>query len=75
MLAALQSSEKKLLSASSYLKLVDKGFKEGSQTLLEFIDARNQYTQAAIQKNINSYKLQMAIAQLERLLTTETKKP
>ncbi len=70
--AALQSSEKKLVSASAYLKLVDRGFKDGSQSLLEFIDARNQYTQAALQKNISAYKLQMALAQLERQLTTET---
>ena len=72
LLAALQSSEKKLVSASAYLKLVDRGFKDGSQSLLEFIDARNQYTQAALQKNISAYKLQMALAQLERQLTTET---
>ncbi len=70
--AALQSSEKKLVSASAYLKLVDRGFKDGSQSLLEFIDARNQYTQAALQKNISAYKLQMALAQLERQLSTET---
>ncbi|MFM2249653.1 MAG: hypothetical protein RLZZ358_580 [Bacteroidota bacterium] len=72
LLAALQSSEKKLVSASAYLKLVDKGFKDGSQSLLEFIDARNQYTHAALQKNISAYKLQMALAQLERQLSTET---
>ncbi|MFZ9236953.1 MAG: TolC family protein [Algoriphagus sp.] len=72
LLAALQSSEKKLLSASAYLKLVDKAFKDGSQSLLEYIDARNQYTQAALQKNISIYKLQVALAQLERQLTTET---
>ena len=72
LLAALQSSEKKLVSASAYLKLVDRGFKDGSQSLLEFIDARNQYTQAALQKNISVYKLQMALAQLERQLSTET---
>ena len=72
LLAALQSAEKKLVSASAYFKLVDKGFKEGSQSLLEFMDARNQFTQAALQKNISTYKLQMALAQLERQLTTET---
>jgi outer membrane protein TolC len=73
-LAGLQSAEKKLLAATAYLKLIDRGFKEGSQSLLEFIDARNQYTQAALQKTISEYKLQMALAQLERQLTTETKK-
>uniref|UniRef100_UPI004047BEEC TolC family protein n=1 Tax=Algoriphagus sp. TaxID=1872435 RepID=UPI004047BEEC len=72
LLAALQSAEKKLISATAYLNLVDKAFKDGSQSLLEYIDARNQYTQAALLKNISSYKLQMALAQLERQLTTET---
>lgn len=71
LLAALQSAEKKLESATAYLNLVDRAFKDGSQSLLEFIDARNQYTQAALQKNISTYKLQMALAQLERQLTTE----
>ena len=72
LLAALQSAEKKLISATAYLKLVDKAFKDGSKSLLEYIDARNQYTQAALQKNISAYKLQMALAQLERQLPTET---
>ena len=75
LLAGLQSAEKKLLAATAYFKLIDRGFKEGSQSLLEFIDARNQFTQAALQKTISEYKLQMALAQLERQLTTETKKP
>lgn len=75
LLAGLQSAEKKLLAATAYLKLIDRGFKEGSQSLLEFIDARNQFTQAELQKTISEYKLQMALAQLERQLTTETKKP
>ena len=72
LLAALQSAEKKLISATAYVNLVDKAFKDGSQSLLEYIDARNQYTQAALLKNISSYKLQMSLAQLERQLTTET---
>jgi outer membrane protein TolC len=75
LLAGLQSAEKKLLASTAYLNLIDRGFKEGSQSLLEFIDARNQFTQAALQKTISEYKLQMALAQLERQLTTETKKP
>ncbi len=75
LLSGLQSAEKKLLAATAYLKLIDRGFKEGSQSLLEFIDARNQFTQAELQKTISEYKLQMALAQLERQLTTETKKP
>jgi outer membrane protein TolC len=69
-LATLQSSEKKIISAGAYLRLVDRGFKEGSLSLIEYIDAQNQWTQALLQKNIATYNLQMALAQLERLLTT-----
>jgi outer membrane protein TolC len=69
-LATLQSSEKKIISAGAYLRLVDRGFKEGSLSLIEYIDAQNQWTQASLQKNIATYNLQMALAQLERLLTT-----
>ena len=69
-LATLQSSEKKIVSAEAYLRLVDRGFKEGSLSLIEYIDAQNQWTQASLQKNIATYNLQMALAQLERLLTT-----
>ncbi|WP_296705614.1 TolC family protein [Algoriphagus sp.] len=69
--AALQTAEKKLESSASYLKLVDRGFKEGANSLIEFIDARNQYTQAALQKTINAYALLKAQAKLERQLQTE----
>jgi len=69
-LATLQSSEKKIVSAGAYLRLVDRGFKEGSLSLIEYLDAQNQWTQASLQKNIATYNLQMALAQLERLLTT-----
>lgn len=70
--AALLTAEKKLESSASYLRLVDRGFKEGSNSLIEFIDARNQYTQAALQKTINAYALLKAQAKLERQLLTET---
>ncbi|RIW15794.1 TolC family protein [Algoriphagus lacus] len=70
--AALKSSEKKLESSAAYFRLVDRGFREGANSLIEFIDARNQLTQASLQKTINSYNLLKSLAQLERQLTTET---
>ena len=70
--AALQTAEKKLASSAAYLRLIDRGFKEGSNSLIEFIDARNQYTQAALQQTINAYALLKAQAKLERQLLTET---
>ena len=70
--AALRSSEKKLESSKAYLRLVDRGFKEGANSLIEFIDARNQYTQAALQQTIQSYDLLKSLATLERQLSIET---
>lgn len=70
--AALRSAEKKLESSAAYFRLVDRGFREGANSLIEFIDARNQLTQASLQKTINSYNLLKSMAQLERQLTTQT---
>ncbi len=67
--AARKSAETKLKSAGAYLRLLDKGYKEGTNSLIEFIDARNQYTQAVLQVSIASYCLLTAIADLERELT------
>lgn len=70
--AALRSAEKKLESSAAYFRLVDRGFKEGTNSLIEFIDARSQLTQASLQKTITSYNLLKSLAMLERQLSTET---
>ncbi len=67
--AAKKSAETKLKSAGAYLRLLDKGYKEGTNSLIEFIDARNQYTQAALQVSIANYSYLNTIADLERELT------
>lgn len=69
--AALKSSEKKLTSSEAYLRLVDRGFREGANSLIEFIDARNQYTQASLQQTINTYSLLISQTKLERQLTID----
>jgi len=70
--ATLRSAEKKLESSTAYFRLVDRGFKEGTNSLIEFIDARSQLTQASLQKTISSYNLLKSLAILERQLTSET---
>jgi len=70
--ATLRSAEKKLESSTAYFRLVDRGFKEGTNSLIEFIDARSQLTQASLQKTISSYNLLKTLAILERQLTSET---
>lgn len=73
--AALESATKKLSSATAYFRLVERGYREGVNSLIEFIDARNQLTTASLQKNLSTYKLLKANAQLERQLHSVTPKP
>lgn len=70
--AALRSAEKKLESSAAYFRLIDRGFREGANSLIEFMDARSQLTQASLQKTINSYNLLKSMAQLERQLLIQT---
>ena len=73
--ASVISADKKLTSASAYFRLVERGYREGVNSLIEFLDARNQLTTAELQKNLSTYKLLKAQAQLERQLHTVTPKP
>ncbi|MFN3996527.1 TolC family protein [Algoriphagus sp.] len=70
--ASVRSADKKLDSSAAYFRLIERGFKEGTNSLIEFIDARSQLTQASLQKNISSYNLLKSLAMLERQLTSET---
>ncbi|MBK6266570.1 TolC family protein [Marivirga sp. S37H4] len=68
--AAKSSAESNLKASTAYLKLLEKGYREGVNSLIEFIDARNQYTNAALKVSIANYNLLNAIADLERELTS-----
>jgi outer membrane protein len=61
-----QSAQKQQEAAQSYQKLIEKGYKEGVNTFIEAIDARNQLTQAQLQVSINRYRVLSAAAQFER---------
>lgn len=60
------SAQKQFEAAQSYQKLIDKGYKEGVNTFIESIDARNQLTSAQLLVTINQFKLLIAEANLER---------
>jgi outer membrane protein TolC len=60
------ASQKQLEAASTYQRLIEKGFREGVNTFLETLDARNQVTQAQLLVNINNFKVRSAEAKLER---------
>jgi outer membrane protein TolC len=60
------ASIKQLDAATAYNKLIEKGYKEGINTFIETIDARNQLTTASLQIVINKYQLLAALATYER---------
>jgi outer membrane protein TolC len=59
-------------AAQKYFKLIDKGFTEGVNSFIEFLDARNQLTNSKLQSNINQFKLQSANADYERQTASYT---
>lgn len=61
-----ESSLKQLESASAYQRLIDKGYKAGTHTYIETIDARNQLTAARLSSLVNKYQVLTAAADLER---------
>jgi outer membrane protein len=61
-----QSALKQLEAAQSYQRLIEKGYKEGVNTFIETIDARNQLTSAQLNVTINQYRLLSAHANYER---------
>lgn len=60
------AARNQLQAADSYFRLVDKGYREGVNTLIEFLDARNQFTASALQLNIRQLEVLTAQAQVER---------
>ncbi|MEJ1239476.1 TolC family protein [Chryseolinea sp. T2] len=64
--AALEQSK----SAQSYFNLIEKGYVQGVNTLIEFLDARNQLTASALQQNLKRYEVLAAVARVERETAT-----
>lgn len=65
-LSNYKASEKQVQAAISYFKLIDRGRSEGTNTFIEWLDARNQLTTAEVQQQINKYKTLIAWADFER---------
>jgi outer membrane protein TolC len=53
-------------AATSYQRLIEKGFTEGVNTYLETLDARNQWMNAQINYQLNQFKVLIAAAAYER---------
>lgn len=65
-----QSSLKQLESASAYQRLIEKGYRAGTNTYIETIDARSQLTTAQLSAIVNKYQVLSAAAALERETAT-----
>jgi len=61
-----KSSMVQMDAASTYHRLIERGYREGTNTYIETIDARNQLTSARIALLIHKYNVLSASAALER---------
>jgi len=60
------ASREQLKSSQSYFNLVEKGYQQGINSLIEFLDARNQFTLSQLQQNVRFYEMLIASAKVER---------
>jgi len=68
--ASLKTEE----SSTLYFKLIDRGYKEGVNSFIELLDARNQLTQSQLQVALNKYRFLAALADYERQTSSYTLK-
>lgn len=61
-----QAAQEQLRSAKGYFTLIEKGFQQGVNSQIEFIDARNQLTQSELKVNVRQFEMLIAAAHLER---------
>ena len=61
-----EASKEQLKSAQSYFSLVEKGYREGVNAMIEYLDARNQLTSSQLQQNLRQFEVLIAEARLER---------
>jgi outer membrane protein len=62
----LSAAREQVKASRSYFNLMEKAYQQGVNSLIEFIDARNQLTASELQLNLRQYELLTAAAQLER---------
>lgn len=64
--AVLRSATARHTSATSYFNLIEKGFTEGVNTQIEYLDARNQLTGAEVQLAVARTTVLQRLAEMER---------
>ena len=61
-----RSSQVQLEAAESYQRLIERGYRAGTNTYIETVDARDQLTAARMSLIIRKYQVLLASAELER---------
>ncbi len=67
-ISALENTRKRQSAARSYFKLIENGLTAGTNSYIEYIDARNQLTNAELDVAITYFQLLINQANLEREL-------
>lgn len=65
-IVSFQASTKSYEAAAAYLRLIEKGYKEGVSSYLETVDARNQWMNAQINYQLKQFNVLIAAAAYER---------
>lgn len=61
-----RSSQVQLAAAETYQRLIERGYRAGTNSYIETVDARNQLTAARMAMTIDKYNVLLASAALER---------
>lgn len=68
--SAYQSMLKEEQASAQYYKLIDRGYREGVNSFIEYLDARNQLTTSQLQVVILKYRFLSILAEYERQSAT-----
>ncbi len=61
-----EAAKRQLAAAQAYQRLIAKGYQAGTNSYIETVDARNQYTSARLALSVSTYRVLSAAATVER---------
>lgn len=61
-----EAAKRQLAAAEAYQRLIRKGYQAGTNSYIETVDARNQYTAARLALSVSTYQVLSAAATVER---------
>src|SRR3546814_360261 len=61
-----EAAKRQLAAAQAYQRLIGKGYQAGTNSYIETVDARDQYTSARLALSVSTYRVLSAAATVER---------